>query len=154
MTKSKGARPPAKNTSGESAKRLELTQQRIWFSATVDNKMRQLRARTGITPNILARFGFCLSLEEPGDPGDPFRGEKATREINRGTLLGEHDAVYIALFRTWVSHNRQYAECSAEEFNRLFVAHMNRGFELLSARMRGLADLLSLVGRQPTVKND
>lgn len=110
--------------------------------------MRLLRARTGITPNILARFGYCLSLEEPGEPADPFANEKATREISRATLLGEHEAVYVALLRTWASRNRQYADCSAEEFNQLFVAHMNRGFELLSARMRGLTDLLNLVGRQ------
>lgn len=115
--------------------------------------MRQMRARTGITPNILARFGFCLSLEEPGDPVEPFSDEKPAREINRGTLLGELDAVYVALLRTWVSRNRKCVGCSAEEFNRLFVAHMNRGFELLSARMRGLADLLNLVGRQRNVDN-
>lgn len=110
--------------------------------------MRTLRARTGITPNVLARFGFCLSLEEPGEPANPFEDEKATREINRGTLLGEQDALYVALLRTWVSRRRPCEPCSQEQFNELFVAHMNRGFELLSARMRGLADLLNLVGRQ------
>ena len=136
-----------KNTSGATAKRLELTQPRIWFTAAVDNKMRQLRGRTGITPNVLARFGFCLSLEEQGEPAEPFASEKPTREINRATLLGDHEAVYAALLRTWLERNQRADSCTPEEFNRLFVAHMNRGFELLSARMRGLSDLLNLVGR-------
>lgn len=148
MTRNKATLSQAKNISGETPKRFELTQQRIWFTVAVDNKMRQLRGRTGITPNVLARFGFCLSLEEQGEPADPFGSEKAGREINRNTLLGEHEGVYIALLRTWVERNRLHDTCTAEDFNRLFVAHMNRGFELLSARMRGLSDLLNLVGRQ------
>ena len=148
MTRKKATPSPPKNISGATTKRLELTQQRIWFTVAVDNKMRQLRGRTGITPNVLARFGFCLSLEEQGDPVDPFASEKAGREINRNTLLGEYEAVYAALLRTWVERNKEYDTCTSEEFNRLFGAHMNRGFELLSARMRGLSDLLNLVGRQ------
>jgi len=148
MTRNKATPSPPKNTSGATTKRLELTQQRIWFTVAVDNKMRQLRGRTGITPNLLARFGFCLSLEEQGDPVDPFASEKPGREINRNTLLGEHETVYVALLRTWVERNRLHATCTPDEFNQLFVAHMNRGFELLSARMRSLSDLLNLVGRQ------
>ena len=72
MTRNKATLSQAKNISGETPKRFELTQQRIWFTVAVDNKMRQLRGRTGITPNVLARFGFCLSLEEQGEPADPF----------------------------------------------------------------------------------
>ena len=106
--------------------------------------------RTGITPNILARIGFTLSLDEPGTPQDPFDSEESGRE----TLLGEHDAAYVALLRTWVAEtdwlkqNDLPAECSTDQFNDLFVAHMNRGFELLSARMRdlpGLGNLLATV---------
>ena len=116
--------------------------------------MRTMKMRTGITPNILARMGFALSLEEPGTPQDPFDSEESGRDINRGTLLGEHDAAYVALLRTWVAEtdwlkqNDLLGGCSAEEFNDLFVAHMNRGFELLSARMRdlpGLGNLLATV---------
>jgi len=116
--------------------------------------MRTLKMRTGITPNILARMGFALSLEEPGTPQDPFDSEEPGRDINRGTLLGEYDAAYVALLRTWVAEtdwltqNDLLGECSTDQFNDLFVAHMNRGFELLSARMRdlpGLGNLLATV---------
>jgi len=141
-------------TSGKQSSPLELTIQRIPFCQSVDSKMRTLKARTGITPNILARMGFALSLEEPGMPQDPFDSEETGRDINRGTLLGEHDTAYVALLRTWVEktgwlkQNDFLGECSTEQFNDLFVAHMNRGFELLSARMRdlpGLGNLLATV---------
>jgi len=131
--------------------RLDLTIQRISFCESVDTKMRTLKSRTGITPNILARMGFALSLEEPGIPQDPFEAEEAGRDINRGTLLGEHDAVYVALLRTWVHQNGLLKSCDAEQFNTWFVAHMNRGFELISARMRdlpGLGNLLSTTANQ------
>lgn len=108
--------------------------------------MRTLKARTGITPNVLARFGFCLSLEEPGAPQDPFESEPSGRDINRNTLLGEHDAVYVALLRTWVDKNLIIDLVTQEQFNNLFIAHMNRGFELVTSRIRGLSDLTNLLG--------
>lgn len=107
--------------------------------------MRHLKAKTGITPNILARFGYCLSLEEPGMPGDPFEDEKPGREIKRVTLLGEHDLIYVCLLRTWLAANLPGQSIVQKEFDDLFVAHMNRGFELISQRMRSLADLQNLV---------
>lgn len=110
--------------------------------------MRLLRSRTGITPNVLARYGFCLSLEEPGIPPNPFDSEEASRDINRHTLLGEHDTLYVALLRTWVARKDLLSECSDAKFDDLFTRHMNRGFELISARVRNLPDLALLVGKQ------
>ena len=107
--------------------------------------MRALKGKTGITPNILARLGFCLSLEEPGVPANPFESEKAGREIKRITLLGQHDLVYICLLRSWLATNAAGKPVSQKEFDDLFVAHMNRGFELISGRMRSLADLQNLI---------
>lgn len=103
-----------------------------------------LKARTGITPNVLARLGFCLSLEEPGMPANPFLDEGVGREINRNTLLGQHDLVFISLLRTWIVGNFEQVP-SQKEFDDLFVAHMNRGFELISSRMRALADLQNVL---------
>jgi DNA sulfur modification protein DndE len=147
MTKKKAAPTPRKTISGAPSNLLDLTLQRIPFAESIDAKMRTLRGRTGITPNILARFGFCLSLEEQGSPQDPFESEGVGREINRNTLLGDNDSVYIALLRTWVAKNDIIETCTQKQFNDFLVAHMNRGFELISSRIRGLPDLASLVGR-------
>ena len=107
--------------------------------------MRTLKAKTGITPNVLARLGFCLSLEEPGVPSDPFESEKIGRDIKRVTLLGQHDPIYVALLRTWFARSPSRKTVTQEDFDTLFVAHMNRGFEILSSRMRTLADLQTLI---------
>lgn len=40
------------------------------FSEESSRKLSQMKGRTGLTPNILARIGFCLSLEDPSPP-DP-----------------------------------------------------------------------------------
>jgi len=107
--------------------------------------MRMLKAKTGITPNILARLGYCLSLEEPGTPVDPFQDETVGREIKRVTLLGQYDIVYVCLLRTWLANQTNGKSLSQKEFDDLFVAHMNRGFELISGRMKSLADLQNIV---------
>jgi DNA sulfur modification protein DndE len=145
MTKKKPAPQPTPNISGAKPQPRDLGIESIPFSALVDNRMRVLKAKTGITPNILARFGFCLSLEEPGIPADPFEDEKVGRDIKRVTLLGQHDQIYVALLRTWLAATTPGKDVSQKEFDDLFVAHMNRGFELISSRMRSLADLQNLV---------
>ena len=145
MTNNKLEPHSTKNTSGEKRLPADLGIDRIPFTTTVDNRMRTMKARTGITPNILARLGFCLSLEEPGIPASPFKDEQIGREINRNTLLGQHDLVYVCLLRTWLSSGGSGKKISQQEFDDLFVAHMNRGFELISARMRSLADLQNIV---------
>lgn len=103
-----------------------------------------LKGRTGITPNILCRLGFCLSLEEQGVPTDPFHGDAIGREINRYTLLGEYDTVFTSLLRTW-AHKSGYPANEDKDLNDALVAHMNRGAELLSARVRTLTDLQNIL---------
>lgn len=110
--------------------------------------MRSLKGKTSVTPNLLARVGYCLSLEEGGMPPNPFESEGEGRVINRGTLLGEYDAVYVALLRTWVGKHLNVNEVDEKRFNDLFVAHMNRGFELISSRMRSLPDLFNLLQKK------
>ena len=121
-----------------------ITIQRIPFSTAVDNKLRMLKARTGITPNILCRLGFCLSLEEQGVPTDPFHGDAVGREINRYTLLGEYDTAFTSLLRTWARMSG-YAAQEDKDLNDALVAHMNRGAELLYARVRTLIDLQNIL---------
>ncbi len=108
-----------------------------------------LKAKTGITPNVLARIGFCLSLEEPGIPMDPFEDEQVGREIKRTTLLGDYDQLFMCLLRTWIAKTLPQEQPQQKQFDALFVAHMNRGFELVSARIKNLADLQALLPQVP-----
>jgi len=119
----------------------ELTIQRIPFTAEADNRLRMLKARTGITPNILCRVGFCLSLEEPGVPVVLPDDYTQGREINRYTLLGKDDLIYVSLLLVWLHKDK----ISLSKTNDMFLAHINRGVEILSARIKSIADLTDLI---------
>lgn len=104
----------------------ELTIQRIPFSKDADNKLRSLKARTGITPNLLCRIGFCMSLEIISQPSSVDIVEKG-REINRFTLFGEYEQCFVALLAVWKKNTG--STCSLDD---LLVRHMNRGAMMIN----------------------
>lgn len=120
---------------------LELRLKRLTFSKEADNWLRVLKARTGITPNLLCRIGFCVSLEAQGVPDSHKYPEDSEREINRYTLLGEYEGVLLALLRQRVAHDG----VEATTLDDMFRAHMNRGVVILAGRLKGLDELHSLV---------
>ena len=115
----------------------ELTLQRIPFSSDADNKLRTLKAKTGLSANIICRLGFCMSLEEPGLPLKLSEEFKQNREINRYTLLGKHDSFYIALLKTRILKDK----ISLKTLDDVFLEHIHRGIDLLAARIKGISDL-------------
>ena len=121
----------------------DLTLQRIPFTINADNQMRSLKARTGITPNYFCRLGFCLSLDEPGVPEVQEKSTENGREINRFTLLGEYDMAYVSLLKVWMEKKKLDTQKS-EQIDELFIAHMNRGVELIVSRIKTLSDVGSL----------
>lgn len=119
----------------------KLSLQRIPFTREADNRLRMMKARTGITPNIICRMGFCMSLEEPGDPAVPDAKSDPGREINRFTLLGEYDAVFVALLIARLAREENLSDSLDDPF----VAHMNRGTEMVAARLKSLGGLSALI---------
>jgi DNA sulfur modification protein DndE len=116
---------------------------KIRLTKDASNRLRFLAGRTGLTPNLLCRIGFCLSLEEPKIP-NPSEFAEEDREFNRYTLLGEYDAIYIALLR-----QRLYQDgVGFDDLEGYFRAHLNRGISLLQQRVRSVADIASLVPRR------
>jgi DNA sulfur modification protein DndE len=114
---------------------------RVKLDRGVTNKMHQIQRNTGLTPNYLARIGLCYSL---GEDQPPSLSEYDTdgKAINRHTLLGEHDELYIALVRKRMLNEGRNPD---EEFYEYFLAHMNRGLETLSGRVGDLTDFYELV---------
>lgn len=118
---------------------MQLT--RIRVSEEVDQRLRFLKSKTGLTPNLLCRFGFCLSLREPGIPRlDDFQDNSA-REFNRYTLTGQWDSLFIALLKERC-HRDGLPEGELED---QFKAHINRGVLLLGQRVKSLEDINRLV---------
>lgn len=123
---------------------LTLTLRRLRFCREADNWLKVLKSRTGVTPNILCRIGFALSLDEPGLPRTLAYPEDSDREINRYTLLGEDESTYVALLRQRLMDDD---ESDCDDLNAHFRAHMNRGVLLLAARVKSLPDLLAELAR-------
>jgi DNA sulfur modification protein DndE len=125
---------------------MKLTKVRLTKDAS--NRLRFLAGRTGLTPNLLCRMGFCLSLEEPKSPNpDEFAEEE--REFNRYTLLGEYDVLYVALLRQRLHQDGLEPDRLEDHFR----AHLNRGISLLQQRVRSVADLATLVPAARAMKS-
>ena len=121
---------------GEEA--MKLTKLRL--SKDASNRLRFLAGRTGLTPNLLCRIGFCLSLAEPSSP-NPDEYPEEEREFNRYTLLGEYDDLFVALLK-------ERCRGDGVDLTRVpdyFRAHVNRGVILLQACVRSLGDITVLL---------
>lgn len=115
---------------------------RIRVSQKADNYLRQMKGKTGLTPNLLCRLGFCLSLRDPSVPNPEAYEQAGAREFNRFTLLGQWDKFFVALLK---ERCRQDGITQPEEIEEQFKAHINRGILLLFQRMKDISDLSRLV---------
>ena len=129
---------------------VNLTLQRVPFGKDSDNRLRALKARTQITPNLLCRIGFSISVEERGSPPPiQLEGEEIGREINRSTLMGEFEPIFLALLAQWM-HEHELDPQDEVQVNQCFIDHMNRGAEMVCSRLKGISDLHSLLPRKQT----
>jgi DNA sulfur modification protein DndE len=114
---------------------------RVKLSQGSTKKLQQFKARTGLTPNIACRLALGVSLAEQSLPSLDLYIEESGQEINRYTLLGEYELVLLAMFVQWC-HEYQINE---DKRNQYFLAHINRGVELLTNRVKGLEDIAQLI---------
>lgn len=123
-----------------------MKMQRVRFSREADNRLRMLKARTGLTRNLICRLGLCVSLDEPGEPRSD-SSDPSKFEIDRYTLLGEYDQLFVALLKT--RHPDIHSD--PDELGRLFVEHLHRGIALLANRLKAPASIAEIVPtRQPS----
>ena len=116
-------------------KRLDV--RRVNFCPDADIRLKRLKGQTGVTPNLLCRVGFCMSLDEKSHLPDQY--PPGSRDINRETLLGDYDDLFVGLLKQRLYRDElNWDEHASEQFN----AHMNRGVLLLDARVDSLAELL------------
>ena|SRR5438874_560655 len=116
---------------------------RIYVGEEVDQRLRLLKTRTGLTPNLLCRLGFCLSLTEPLIPDPQLYAEGQVREFNRYTLTGQWDIFFFALLR-----ERRFVQDGSDpevDLEAHFKAHLSRGVLMLHQRLKNLEDLADLV---------
>lgn len=122
---------------------------KIILSKDASEQLKQLKARTGLTPNVLSRIGLCLSLSEPAIPDANLYPEH-DREFNRYTLLGEWDDMYVALL-----HQRLLQDqLPDEDIEPQFRAHLHRGIAALSKLTKSINDIVRLALRGSTVAGE
>ena len=114
---------------------------RIRISNDATLKLRRIQSKTGLTPNILLRIGFGISLREK-TPISPSLYREDGKELNRYTITGEFDEGFVALLKEWLVRNDKTLD--NKNIVSYFRAHMNRGAVLVSARIKSLTDLALL----------
>lgn len=114
---------------------------RIRISKVASTRLNIMKARTGLTPNILSRLAICFSLNEPRIP-DPSAYDEQGQEFNRYTLTGEWDLLFIALLK-----ERLVKDGLNPTLDLLpqFKAHLNRGVLSIYTRIHSLTDLYDLL---------
>ncbi|MBN2845543.1 MAG: DNA sulfur modification protein DndE [Deltaproteobacteria bacterium] len=118
---------------------------KIKIDSELTTKLRTLKSRTGLAPNILCRIGFCLSLNEPGIP-DTQRYIEDGMEFNRYTLTGEWDSLFIALLKERCLQDKINVETQLPD---QFLAHLNRGISLIYTRVKSITGLQNLFSINP-----
>jgi len=114
---------------------------RIKLSQESTKKLQLFKGRTGLTPNIACRLALGISLAENNLPALELFTEESGQEINRYTLFGEHELILTSLFLQWC-HEKDIAPAERYAY---FLAHINRGVEVLVNRVRGLENLAQLI---------
>ena len=110
---------------------------RIRVSESATSKLRYLKSRTGLTPNILARFAFTLSVRESQSLAVS-ESIPDGQEFNAPTLFGEQQRLYELLLI-------RYANATGDERSAgLVIAnHIDVGLHKMG-HIRSLADISSL----------
>lgn len=123
---------------------MKLTRLRIGQEASV--RLSQLKGRTGLTPNILCRIAFTLSLGDPTVPNPYDYPVDSDREIDRHTLTGSWDALFVAMIKERCQQDGLSLDDDTLAVQ--FRAHINRGVLLLHKRVKTLNDLAELLPRE------
>jgi DNA sulfur modification protein DndE len=115
----------------------------------VSNQAREqlirLKTRTGITQwNILCRWAFCLSLQQPAAPSPIEVLTDSNIEMDWQVFGGEAHELYMALLKERCVLDR--LELTDEVLARQFRLHLHRGIGYLASpqTIKSIADLVGL----------
>lgn len=116
--------------------------EKIRVSSRTSTSFGMLKVSTGLEPNVLARFAFCLSVRQHGIP-NPDEYNRGGSEYTGEYLFGSHEQMYAALL---TDRLRKDGLDTDHYFNEMARCHINRGAIGLRQRINGLWDFSKLVG--------
>ena len=114
---------------------------RIHTSQRCRGILANLKIKTGLTPNILSRFGICLSLKDPSIPNPEEFDENGT-EFLPLVLFGEHEKLFLALMIDRLHRDGLDPE---KYLNIMLRAHLNRGVYSLISRIHSLSAINEMI---------
>ena len=109
---------------------------RITLSMAATNTLKQLSSRTGLSPNIVARFAILASLELLDQPIDDAGTPDLT--INQATLFGDLEPFLMAA----ISYHARQAHSTSP--SRLVANHIARGASILHAKIVDIPSIARL----------
>ena len=116
---------------------------KLKISADAMGKLRFMRQRTDLTPNLLCRMALMISLEE-GPLGNAAPPDEDGSEFNAYTLMGEYESLFVSLLRTVEQGAYKKSPLDNPTLLRLIRGHIHRGVGILSVRAKSPSDLLKL----------
>ena len=117
---------------------------RYRFSIRSQNLFSQLKSRTGLGINVLARYALCLSLKDPSIP-NPDEFDEKGMDILPSVLFGEHENIYMALMLDRLHRDKLDPELYLHKMTR---AHLNRGATALFPRIHELSDFNDIIQQE------
>jgi len=110
---------------------------RVRISEQATARLKYLKSRTGLTPNILSRFAFVLSAR---DMRRVTRGsaDLSGQEFNAPTLFGEHQELYDLVLVRYVDAVQDDREPGA-----IIANHIENGLHKMG-HVRRVEDLVEL----------
>ena len=112
---------------------------KLRISAEASSRLRSIRQKTGVTPNLLCRAAIMLSLDE--GPANGTAPDEKGQEFNAYTLTGEYTGLIGAMLRFVEEDEGGSGPLSDEELLARLRAHIHRGVGTLAVRAKSPADL-------------
>jgi DNA sulfur modification protein DndE len=110
---------------------------RFRISKASTESLKQLKARTGVTPNVACRIALMLSLER-GSLGGERDVDLEGAELYTHTLFGEGGQIYEYLLR------QVHGDMDPKKLNLVVASHIESGTEELK-KIKNLLDLCALM---------
>lgn len=107
---------------------------RVHISKHATETLKQIKARTGVTPNILCRLALSLSLNENHEP-NPGSVDIHGQEFNLTTLLGDAALVYESLLK------QAHGDLTPKQAELMLAGHIDNGIGKLK-HAKNVGDLI------------
>ena len=112
------------------------TPPRVTLSKATTLALKQIASRTGLSPNIVARFAMLISFDQDFEPAEDTGQPDLT--INRSSLFGDIEPFLMSAFAFRVEGSQKSNAAKA------LAAHIGRGAAFLNVRVDSVADLAKM----------